>query len=86
MPQASRMDPHAPHVHPDRRRMHAIFVMLAAVLCFALMDSVLKILSAHYPPFQVATLPGYEQDWMTGAVVYPDVWWRHDAVGLRPEV
>ncbi len=36
--------------------------------------------------FQVATLPGYEQDWMTGAVVYPDVWWRHDAVGLRPEV
>jgi drug/metabolite transporter (DMT)-like permease len=58
MPQASRMDPHAPHVHPDRRRMHAIFVMLAAVLCFALMDSVLKILSAHYPPFQVATLRG----------------------------
>ena len=33
-----------------------------------------------------ATLPGYEQDWMTGALVYPDVWWRHDAVGLRPEV
>ena len=36
--------------------------------------------------FQVATLPGYEQDSMTGSVVYPDVWWRHDAVGLRPEV
>jgi putative acetyltransferase len=35
--------------------------------------------------FQIATLPGYEQDVMTGAVVYPDVWWRHDAVGLRPE-
>src|SRR4249919_3604310 len=43
---------------PKLRRMHAIFVMLAAVLCFALMDSVLKILSAHYPPFQVATLRG----------------------------
>ncbi len=23
------------------------------------------------------------QDWMTGRIVYPDVWWRHDAAGLR---
>ena len=37
------------------------------------------------PAFQVGTLPGYEQSWMTGALVYPDVWWRHDLVGLRPE-
>jgi putative acetyltransferase len=37
------------------------------------------------PAFQVATLPGYDQAWMRGALVYPDVWWRHDAVGLRPE-
>jgi putative acetyltransferase len=37
------------------------------------------------PAFQVATLPGYEQAWMHGALVYPDVWWRQDAVGLRPE-
>jgi putative acetyltransferase len=37
------------------------------------------------PAFQVATLPGYEQAWMTGALVYPDVWWRQDSVGLRPE-
>jgi putative acetyltransferase len=37
------------------------------------------------PAFQVATLTGYEQASMTGALVYPDVWWRHDAVGLRPE-
>lgn len=36
------------------------------------------------PAFQVATLPGYEQSWMSGALVYPDVWWRHDCVGLRP--
>jgi putative acetyltransferase len=36
--------------------------------------------------FQVATLSGYDQQTMTGAVVYPDVWWRHDAVGTRPEV
>jgi putative acetyltransferase len=37
------------------------------------------------PAFQVATLPGYDQTWMTGALVYPDVFWRHDCVGLRPE-
>ena len=37
------------------------------------------------PAFQVATLPGYDQTWMSGALVYPDVWWRQDAVGLRPE-
>ena len=35
--------------------------------------------------FQVATLPGYDQATMTGALVYPDVFWRHDCVGLRPE-
>lgn len=35
--------------------------------------------------FQVASLPGYEQATMTGAVVYPDVWWQQDAVGVRPE-
>jgi putative acetyltransferase len=35
--------------------------------------------------FQVVLLPGW-QDWMTGAVVYPDVFWRHDSVGLRDAV
>jgi putative acetyltransferase len=30
--------------------------------------------------FQVLTLPSY-QPWMTGALVYPDAFWRHDAVG-----
>jgi putative acetyltransferase len=35
--------------------------------------------------FQVASLPGYDQTWMRGALVYPDVFWRHDCVGLRPE-
>jgi putative acetyltransferase len=38
------------------------------------------------PAFQVATLPGYDRATMTGAVVYPDVWWQHDAIGVRPEV
>ena len=36
--------------------------------------------------FQVAPLGGYEE-WMVGRLVHPDVWWRHDAVGLRdPEL
>ncbi len=35
--------------------------------------------------FQVVRLAGYE-DWMTGRVVYHDVWWRHAAVGLRDPV
>ncbi len=33
------------------------------------------------PAFQVA--PFGLEDWMTGRVVYPDVWWRHDLAGLR---
>lgn len=38
------------------------------------------------PAFQVALLPAYA-DWMTGRLVYPDVWWQHDAAGLRdPEL
>jgi len=32
--------------------------------------------------FQVAVMPSWEA-WMTGGLVYPDVWWRHDAAGLR---
>jgi putative acetyltransferase len=32
--------------------------------------------------FQARRLPAYEP-WMTGTLVYPDVFWRHDAVGLR---
>lgn len=40
--------------------------------------------SARIPPaaFQFVALPSY-QPWMTGALVYPDVFWEHDAVGLR---
>jgi putative acetyltransferase len=32
--------------------------------------------------FQVFLLPAYEP-WMTGTLVYPDGFWRHDAVGPR---
>lgn len=40
--------------------------------------------SQRIPPaaFQVLALPAYD-DSMTGALVYPDVFWEHDAVGLR---
>jgi len=34
------------------------------------------------PAFQVVRFAGYE-DWMTGQVIYRDVWWRHDCAGLR---
>jgi putative acetyltransferase len=34
------------------------------------------------PAFQVLVLPAHEP-WMTGTLVYPDPFWRHDAVGLR---
>ena len=38
------------------------------------------------PAFQVALFEGWEP-WMTGRVVYRDVWWAHDAAGLRdPEL
>lgn len=34
------------------------------------------------PGCQVLLLSGHEP-WMTGRLVYPDVWWRLDLVGLR---
>jgi len=34
------------------------------------------------PAFQVVLFEGWEP-WMTGRVVYRDVWWTHDAAGLR---
>lgn len=34
------------------------------------------------PAVQVARLAGHEP-WMTGRIVYHDVWWEHDAAGLR---
>ena len=37
-------------------RLHALLTMLVAVAVFSTMDAGLKLLSAHYPPFQVACL------------------------------
>jgi len=31
---------------------------------------------------QVAVFDGWAE-WMSGRIIYPDVWWRHDAPGLR---
>jgi drug/metabolite transporter (DMT)-like permease len=40
------------------RQTRAMLTMLVAVALFAMMDAGLKQLSAHYPPFQVASLRG----------------------------
>jgi putative acetyltransferase len=34
------------------------------------------------PAFQVVRFESHEE-WMKGQLVYRDVWWRHDAAGLR---
>jgi len=34
------------------------------------------------PAFQAVPLAAYES-WMTGRVIYRDVWWEHDSTGLR---
>jgi putative acetyltransferase len=34
------------------------------------------------PAFQCVCFEGLEE-WMTGQLIYPDVWWAHDAAGLR---
>jgi len=39
-------------------QVRAVLTMLAAVAVFSTMDAGLKLLSAHYPPFQVAALRG----------------------------
>lgn len=43
--------------------------------------------SLRIPPagFQAVRLPAYEP-WMTGTLVYSEIFWRHDLVGLRDEV
>ena len=42
----------------SRQRLRAVVCMLTAVVVFSAMDGVLKFLSQHYPPMQVATLRG----------------------------
>lgn len=60
--------------------------MLVAVATFSLMDAGLKLLSAHYPPFEVAALRGAASlPWVLGWVLAsaglrslrPVQWWLH---------
>jgi drug/metabolite transporter (DMT)-like permease len=44
--------------HPRDGNLRSIIAMLVAVGCFSLMDTVLKLLAAHYPVLQVAALRG----------------------------
>jgi len=60
-----------------RRRLRASLMMLGCVLVFCLMDAVLKVLSAHYPPFEVAALRGASSlPWLLA--------WAAATTGLRP--
>src|SRR5260221_5617875 len=58
MPQASTTTEAAGMIARPIRNTRAILTMLAAVATFAMMDAGLKLLSAHYPPFQVAAMRG----------------------------
>ncbi|MFN4257650.1 MAG: DMT family transporter, partial [Saprospiraceae bacterium] len=57
----------------DSGNLRSIAAMLAAVAFFALMDTVLKHLTAHYPPAQVASMRG----WVALPLVMAYLtWWR----------
>jgi len=47
-------------ISPNKRALYlrSVISMIAAVALFSFMDSFLKLLSAHYPPMQVAALRG----------------------------
>ena len=70
-------DPGFPAAHPEAHRWRAIAMMLACVAVFSAMDTVLKLLSAHYPAFQVAALRGASSlPWLLA--------WALASTGLRP--
>jgi drug/metabolite transporter (DMT)-like permease len=60
------------------RYLRSVCAMIGAVLLFSLMDSALKLLSAHYPPIQVAALRGLSS--LPFVCVY--VVWRGAVPGL----
>lgn len=70
-------DPHVTLAQADARRWRAIVMMLSCVAVFSAMDTVLKLLSAHYPAFQVAALRGASSlPWLLA--------WAFATTGLRP--
>jgi drug/metabolite transporter (DMT)-like permease len=69
--------PGSPSAHSSARRWRAIVLMLLCVAVFSAMDTTLKLLSAHYPAFQVATLRGASSlPWLLA--------WAMASTGLRP--
>ncbi|MFA5682713.1 MAG: DMT family transporter [Hydrogenophaga sp.] len=67
---------------PAQGNLRSITSMLVAVMFFALMDAVLKTLSPHYPPLQIACLRGLTAMPLVLAYVH----WRgawHRLRGLR---
>ena len=63
--------------NPELDHRRSVWMMLAAVLMFALMDAGLKTLSGHYPPLQVAALRGLSSLPLV-------LTWALLTVGLRP--
>lgn len=67
---------------PDQGNLRSITSMLVAVMFFACMDAVLKALSPHYPPLQIACMRGITALPLVLAYVH----WRgawHKLRGLR---
>lgn len=60
------------------RYLRSAVAMLGAVMFFSVMDSLLKLLSAHYPPMQVAALRGMSSLPLVCAYVI----WRGAVAGL----
>ena len=61
----------------NARRWRPIILMLSCVAVFSAMDTALKVLSAHYPAFQVAALRGASSlPWL--------LVWAAATTGLRP--
>ena len=62
---------------PSKDRLRGIVSMIAAVFAFAIMDSLLKRLSSHYPPLQVACMRCLSSlVLLTGAIAFQGAWPR----------
>lgn len=63
--------PTAPFPEYGRHRLRGIAFMIAAVFVFAIMDALMKRLSAHYAPLQIACLRSLAS---LGVLVLPIAW------------
>ncbi|WP_342351596.1 DMT family transporter [Rhodoferax fermentans] len=60
------------HTHSHHGNLRSISAMLVAVGFFAFMDTILKVLSTHYPALQVAALRG----WVALPLILVWIQWR----------